>query len=618
MLALYDTLIQHVGLRYSPAKSNNIVKRIAQVVSENHTAGGVVFNLLHNENKCCEDIQVIKKRIGDYLQTTGKHIVFFVDNLDRANDENIIFLFKLISLVFDLPGVVYVLSFERERINAILNETQEFDQRFTEKIIQQEINVPSISAETSRTVYSLCICNLLEAYGISGKEISELTPVLKYIIAQVRNVRMFKRIVNSVFPAVFSHDHGLNKSDLLAVEAIRFFDPELYSKIYHNQEFFISHDKTSYDLFMMGIRNKEFNTVGADFLKNLLEQHKESKEILKGLFPYVENYIQNGILEKDSHFSDPKAPEISRRSRVCSGKYFDLYFSHGSNSYLEIRKKLDQFLAAANETAAIVEGQIVLKTALGMLTKEEHAEWVEQLQCHISDIMPSKAYYIAAAMYRMLNEFSDNRQFLGLSARGRAQYIISELLTVCANDEFAKFLRDIQTDYQQLMAIREIHYWLDNNTSLNQEEAKKRAELLKLVLNTMCDRILSDKVNIYADEYYHKGNAWALYHYCKEKNIIPQFTVYVKTVLSPISLYRILWDVTSLSIGNDYCYHIPKENMEAFFGEEEILADLMQNTTPRTSDEEFVQKVYDNYANGVTDIWGHSGVVTSQPKNLRL
>lgn len=618
LLAMYDALIQHVGLRYSPARSNWMVKRIAQVVSENYTAGGIIYNLLHNEAKCSDEVNVLKRRIGTYLLTTNKRVVFFIDNLDRANDENIIFLFKLISLVFDLPGVVYVLSFERERINAILNETREFDQRFTEKIIQQEINVPSISAEKSKTVYSLCICNLLEAYGVRDNELADLTPVLKHIIARIRNVRMFKRIINSVFPAVFGSENCLNKSDLLAVEAIRFFNPGLYTKIYHNQKFFVSHDKTSYDSFMMGFHSKEFNTEGASFLKDLLEQYGESKELLKGMFPYVENYMQNGILEKESHFPDPRAPEITRQSRICSGKYFDLYFSHGTNSFLEIRNKLDQFVKAVNATTSIADGQIVLETALDMLDIEDHKEWVEQLQCHIPEILSSKAYYIAVAMYRMVHKFNDDRQFLGLSAQGRVQYIISELLAVCTSDQFEGFLNDIKTDYQQLMTIWEIYYWLNTSTAQNQAEAKKRAELIRQPFDAICDRILSDKINIYSDENYRKGNAWALYYYCKEKEIIPQFTAYIMKIISPTTLYRVLWDVISLSIGDDYRYYIPEEHMELFFNDKGVLTDLVQKTAPSTDDEKFVRKVYDYYANGVADVWGHKGVITSQTKNLLL
>lgn len=618
LLGMYDTLLQHVGLRYSPTRTNWIVNGIAQVVSENHAAGGLIYNLLHNENKSSADIQVLKQRISAYLQTSNKRIVFFVDNLDRANDENIIFLFKLISIVFDLPGVVYVLSFERERINTILKETREIDQRFTEKIIQQEIKVPTIGEETSNDVYSLCIYNLLEAYGISGQEIMELAPVLKYIINQTQNIRMFKRILNSVFPAVFCYEGILNKSDLLAIEAIHFFDPELYTKIHQNPRFFVSHEKTAYDSFMTGLDKKKFNEEGSEFFRDLLGKHNASKEVLKSMFPYVERHLQGTALEHDTNFSDPRSSEIAKQSRICSGKYFDLYFSHNSNEFLEIRKKVEQFIREGNFAGSISHGISVMRKALDVLPDDDHTEWVEQLQSHIVDILPEKAYYFASAMYAAIYDFSGNEEFLALTPQSRAEYILSELLTRCSEQEFDEFMEIVQADYRKLKVIRSILYWLNSNSIKNQEHARTRAELLTKKFNAMCEKILTDNLCIYADDNYHRGNAWTLYHYCKEKEDIPRFTRYIMGNMSPATIYRILWDISTVAIGRNYSYSITAENMKVFCDNEALLAELIQSTPPRTTDEEFVNSIYMSYVNGVTDVWGHAGVVTSKPKKLTL
>ena len=618
LLAMYDTLLRHVGLRYSHTKASWMVKGIAQVVSDNYAAGGLIYNLLHNENKSSEDIQVLKQRISTYLRTSNKRIVFFIDNLDRANDENIIFLFKLISIVFDLPGVVYVLSFERERINTILTETREVDQRFTEKIIQQEIHVPAIGEEKSNNVYSLCIYNLLEAYGICGQEIMELAPVLKHIIKQTRNIRMFKRIINSVFPAVFCYESILNKSDLLAIEAIRFFDPELYTKIYQNSIYFISHEKSRLDSFLLGMRGKEFNAQGALLFEDLLKQHATSKELLKIMFPYVETYIKYKVLEQESHFKDPRASEIARHSRICSGKYFDLYFSHSTNNFLEVHKKIKQFIQEGNSVVSIVDAIKVITKTMGTLTKENHNEWVEQLQCHIPDILPCKAYYVASALYATIYDFNDSKEFLALTPQSRAEYILSELLVICTDKEFEEFQEITTDDYGRLKVIESIGYWLDHSDAQNQELAKKRAGLITLQYNTMCEKILTNGINIYSDEFYHKGNAWVVYRYCEKSKIVPQFTDYIMGILTPATVYKVLWDISSLSIGDNYVYSINDESIKLFCNNEELLSNLVQNTPPRTTDEEFVNKIYDTYINGVADVWGHKGVVTSRSKDLLL
>ena len=56
-------------------------------------------------------------------QTATIPFEYVIDNLERASAENIIFLFKLISTVFDLPNIIYLLSYDQARMNEILSDT---------------------------------------------------------------------------------------------------------------------------------------------------------------------------------------------------------------------------------------------------------------------------------------------------------------------------------------------------------------------------------------------------------------------------------------------------------------------------------------------------------------
>lgn len=336
------------------------------------------------------------------------------------------------------------------------------------------------------------------------------------------------------------------------------------------------------------------------------------------MFPYVENYIQNKSLEQESHFRDPRSSEISKQSRICSGKYFDLYFSHSTNSFLEVRKEVERFIHGANSAESIADVITVITEILVMLTKENHKEWVEQLQCHISDIKPSKAYYVASAIYATLYDINDSKEFFALSPQARAEYIISELLAICTDEEFEEFQEITKTDYRRLKVIESISYWLNKRDTLNPEITKKHAELLAQQCRAMCERILAAGIDIYSKEYYQKGNAWVLYRHCKEKEETPKFTAYIMGILAATNVYKLLWDISSEAISDNYTYSITEENMVLFCDNKELLDNLIQNTPPCTEDEEFVNKIYDSYRNGLADVWGHRGVVTSHTKSLSL
>ena len=618
LLAMYDTLFQRLGLHYSPLRSNFIAKSIIQTVSEHYPAGGLLYGLYHNESKQGDDVQVLKKRISACIRTSNKKVVFFIDNLDRAADSNVVFLFKLISIVFDLPGVVYVLSFERERINSILKTTSELDSRFTEKIIQQEITVPVISEEKTKSIYSVCTCNIIEAYGICGKELLSLAPAVKYIISQTSNIRMFKRVLNSVFPAVFCDKTILNKSDLLAIEAIRFFDFDLYTTIFENKEFFVSHGKSQEEQISISFGTDKFNEQGKSFYQELLSRHSKSKELLKTMFPYAERYMQGCDLEPKTHFPDTQARKIEKESRICSGKFFDLYFSHGSNSFLEIRSRVELFINVANSADSISKAISITENALHEINEDEHQEWVEQLQSHLPDVLPNKAYYMAYALFSSLFHINNDSSFLALSPQSRAEYIISKLLTMCTEDEFEAFLNSLKSNYDKLYTIHNIVYWLNSSSQDNIEISKKRAVILQGRLNDSCEKILSENINIYSIENYHEKNAWALYHYCKDRDENSRFTAYIAKCLSPLTVYKIVWDITTEAMGRDYRYSISDENLNAFCADTALLENVINTTEPNNNDEQFVKKVFESSIYGKEDVWGHKGVSVSTHKSLKL
>lgn len=507
--------------------------------------------------------------------------------------------------MFDLPGIVYVLSFERERINSILKTTSEMDPRFTEKIIQQEITVPVICEEKTKNVYARCMHNIMEAYGICGKDLSSLSPIVKYIISQTSNIRMFKRVINSVFPAVFCDKSILNKFDLFAIEAIRFFDFGLYITIFRNKEFFISHGKSQGEQFKIGIGIDKFNERGKAFYQDLFSLHDKSKEILKTMFPYAERYLNGYDLETKTFCSDTQASEIEKESRICSGKFFDLYFSHSSNSFLEIRSRVESFINDANHTGSIAEAISITENALHKLNEDEHQEWVEQLQSHLPDLLPEKSYYMAQGLFSLLFHLNNDSIFLSLSPQSRAEYIISKLLTMCTEDEFRAFLNSAKQDHKKLYTIHSIIYWLDSSGQDNIEVSKNRAALLQAQLNDSCEKILSENINIYFSENYHEKNAWALYHYCKDRDENSRFTAYIAKCLSPQTVYKIVWDVTSEVMSSDYRYSINDENLSAFCADQALLEQVINTTEPRNNDEEFVKKVFEASIYGEEDVWGH-------------
>ena len=625
LLAMLETIIGHSGMQYSPSRFNLIVQEICETVSAQHWSVNLFHKMFTGKGNCSGRILKLKQRLENYLRSNNKTIVFFIDNLDRANDENIIFLFKLIAIVFDLPGIIYVLSFEKERINTILENTNHFDPRYTEKIIQQVIHVPVISEENAENLYITCIGNLLENYNVPVEEYNEYKTLADYIVKKTMTVRSFKRMVNSVFPLVFCDNTYLKKSDLLALEVIHFYDPELFYTIYRNPKYFISHDRNIVDAFTLSRNIKTFNDDSVTFFNKLFSEHEDALALLGSIFPYVNRYANNAQLESDCHTSDLNDTLISKQSRICSGKYFDLYFSYSSNNYIKVRTNVEEMIGNINNVKATTvkrdsqEIGIIVNKHLESLKKEEQNEWVERLQMHLSDINTQNILSVAVSLYNYIYYLDDNHtEMFRLDARSRMEYIIALLLNRCLDEEFAGFISLIEHDYQRLQVIRSIHYWL-NSEKINQTETNiTRVALIWNRFMDICNYIVEKNINLYDDSYYYHKNVWGLYHFYKQCENIEELAVYITNHLSDESVYRILWDIISLSIGNQYMYSIKDENFNLFISDVDLLDAMLEKRPPKTKDEEFVRRVYDAYRKGTPNEWGDKGISVSACAKLQL
>lgn len=624
--AMLETIIDHLGMHYSPSHFDGTIKELCETVPINHWSGNFIKSIFSASVKPQSDVARLKQITSRYLRSVNKTVVFFIDNFDRTNEDNVIFLFKLIAKVFDLPGIIFVLSFEQERINAILEKTHHLDPRFKEKIIQQEIKVPAISEEKSQLLYFTCISNLLMAYGVTDDKIKDFAPVAKYIFEKTRTVRTFKRMVNSVFPIVFCDDTLLRKSDLLAIEAIHFYDPELFYTIYKSSRYFISHDKSLEDSLKVSFNKEAFNNDCKSFFENLFAKHEDAKELLSTLFPYVKRYKSKLIFESNSQFSDPETIEISKQARICSGKYFDLYFSYSTNNHIAILENIKSMISSINNTpntstdAELQKTINIVHAHLLALKNEDHKEWIEELQKNISDINTSNVFSVAVSLYRLIYHLDNNNSDygFGLGSRSRAEYIISSLLEKCSESEFEKFLSIIKYDYRQIRVIHSLHYWMSSEELDHAVTYKTRVELLWDTFADMCNRIVEKNICLYHNDYYYSHNAWGLYQYYKHTENVSEFTAYIINNLSTDNIYRVLWDITSTSIGNQYRYSINEEYFNLFINNTDLVDKLLESSPPRSKDEEFVLQIYYAFRNGSPDIWVDKGITVPTYKELRL
>ncbi len=589
LVGMYYTILQKTGVHYNNYQIKELINLACNIVEDSKEAKSIsrIAKSILSQEKENDSIENLKSIIDDYLRAKNKTIVFFIDNLDRATAENVRFVFKLVGAVLDFERVKYVLSYDANRLDRIFEDSMGIDPRYIEKIINQELVVPKISNEIRANIYRRATTNLLIANGVQQNELNDYEYILQFIIDEVDDIRTFKRILNSAFFLTFANRY-LYKPDLLMIEIIRFLDMELYESIYRNRQFFIDSD-TQFDknTLYASIRREEFNSKCKSYFDELFKEREQYISILSVAFPYVNNYSRGGDIKQN--YTDPERNKDTQlHSRINSAKFFDLYFSYSINDFLDINNRFDKGIKKVL-SSPVDKIELDFSKLISSIPEEAQLEWTQKLYLIKDDIDDSALYPILISLYNNIYRFDNQRKFLTPSARERALSVMANLFS--RTDSQDDFIKNMNNDFKKLLVVTEMIYWLGEK---NEESKNKLIEYAK----KLCDNILNDNIDIYRDEYYERGNVWAIYHtlkYCDIQNKEDIIKRYIASIINQDNVYRVLGDTVGSSIGRVYRYHIVKENYDILIDEKINIQSLLEKKEHRNSSEQLIYDLYQDY-----------------------
>lgn len=263
----------------------------------------------------------LRDELSNELLKLNSTLVIFIDEIDRLNKEETKLIFQLVKSTFNLPNLIFVLTFDKEKVSELISENNhdaKDGEEYIEKIVQLPIRIPppdnydlgifidsQIKQATSYTPDDKDVNNLMKDLFSSG---------LYNIIAQQNNPRKIIRLSNYLKCHLFPIHQLVNPADFIALSIIHIFYPSLYNFILSYKEHFVVGDSS--DLrrqYQISLREKKFQ----EKLKSLYSGlDNDVITVLKKLFPVLENTTYGqGYLES-----------WDREKRICSSKHIDTYF----------------------------------------------------------------------------------------------------------------------------------------------------------------------------------------------------------------------------------------------------------------------------------------------------
>lgn len=594
LLGMFDAIRKNSGINYSVLRSRRTIAVISELLSKNDVTS-CVGALLDMPRKLRDTVQDIKDDINRYLESSDKVIVFFIDDVDRTLPENVIFLLKILSVVLDLKRTIYVLSYDPVQLYKILSDGLNVDPKFIEKIVQMKIkvDVPSSSMED---VYETCLYNILSAYGESCDNEDYRTSI-SHICSSIANVREFKRFVNSALYTAISQGDHLYKPDLLAIEYIKYSNNELYQKLYNNKQFLVSHDvDCDIDVYAAKINEASFTKLHNEFVEEIEQDAKNARymEILRWLFP---DTLHKNDDSAKVFGRKKKDREVAKNARICSARFFGLYFTYASNEYITIKNKVLNFVSKISENIDIDTASHIFEDNIKQMNSYWQDIWIGDFCRLTEDISKDKASFIAKMLFVSVYQISDDPDGWFSSPRRKAVVYLSELLLKVDEKSLDDFVELAERSYSKLGVVSQLVDYL-NATDGKRTVVKRIYQCLESMCRSVVRKNSGEKINLYADEYYHFHNIYGLISFYKDKPKPEPDTLrgYISGAADKDNIYRILGDFVSYGIGGGFSYFIPFDIYNLLLENNNDLTskldELLDERPAETESEKLVLEIY--------------------------
>ena len=174
-----------------------------------------------------------RTKVDKALRELQHPIVVVLDDIDRLNTSEIRDLFKLVRLTANFPNIIYVLAFDRRRVEDALSEHGFSGRAYLEKILQIGFDLPAIPEHVLTQQVSDSLNAELDDLPNAGNFDEKLWPdvLMEVVRPLITNMRDVRRYATAVGGTVRALDGQIALVDVLGLEAVRVFLPDVFLRM---------------------------------------------------------------------------------------------------------------------------------------------------------------------------------------------------------------------------------------------------------------------------------------------------------------------------------------------------------------------------------------------------
>lgn len=470
------------------------------------TAQGVADTTSANQS-----VSKLRGEITAELSELNQPIVVVIDDIDRLTKIEIREIFKLVRLTASFPNIIYLLAFDRKLVEQALRENDIPGREYLEKIVQLSFDVPKASPKLLRTRALSELDRIIAPVTNASPDITRWGDVYWEVIDPLfSNIRDVKRFAISCRATIKNLAGEIDLVDLLAMEAIRVFRPELFNQL------------SKLRIELTSIRNfaRQQDDRKQKAVENLIELLPEDialiRALFKRIFPAALQYIEN------NNYGEDWLRIWRLAHRMAHVDYLNMYFE---------RVAPDELLAFQDSERAFtaLEDAQALTAYFSSLKKEELETVIEGLTTYEDKFTPDMVVPGSLVLLNLIDAIPvrENRGIFDIS---RPDMTVGRVVL--------RLLRRIEEESKREMFVTQIIERVDTYSS--------QLLLLNLVGNRegVGNNLVSEKFaeqldkdfanrlqNLPPSEPSREWDAWRIYYKLQEHFHEPPLTSQVNPVL---------------------------------------------------------------------------------------
>ncbi|MDE0529563.1 MAG: P-loop NTPase fold protein [Truepera sp.] len=296
-----------------------------------------------------ESAKMLSRRgkITKALKKLEKPVVVVLDDIDRLTTPEIRDIFKLVRLTANFPNIIYVLAFDRERVEKALNEQNISGRDYLEKILQLGFDLPAVPAYVMNEQVNEAIKNVLSDVSNQGPfDRKAWTDVFFEVVRPpIRNMRDVRRYEAAIYGTVRDLGGQVALVDVLALEAIRVFLPDVFRSVHKSVEGLTTTSGEHTHLSQQQLKEQ------VDRLIEAADDHAGVvRALVERLFPAGQRHIEG---DQSHHYGKEWKNRWLRERRVAHEHVLRLYLERVAGEGLQAFTEAEQAWARMADREAL-------------------------------------------------------------------------------------------------------------------------------------------------------------------------------------------------------------------------------------------------------------------------